>query len=105
MGKWLALLGEDGTLTGFDKAPPSPSPEGAVEVPEGCDLVPGRYRWDGRAFQPLSGGDRGQRERVERMAAATLCRLIQELKAQGMALPGSVERWADACMRFLEEDG
>lgn len=47
-----AILAADGTLRGFEPIKGKARP-GDVTVPDGCTLEPGRYRWDGSAFQPF----------------------------------------------------
>lgn len=46
---WTALVDGTGLLTGFDETGQA---EG-VSVPVGCDLLPGKYRWDGKSWQPM----------------------------------------------------
>ncbi len=46
---WIALIDADGVLTGFDET----GKAAGVTVPVDCDLLPGKYRWDGDSFQPL----------------------------------------------------
>lgn len=52
----FALLDDFGVLQGYDHARRSMgAPAGSVEVPDDCDLAPGRYRWDQKIgrFHPL----------------------------------------------------
>ncbi|KKK52485.1 hypothetical protein LCGC14_3104440, partial [marine sediment metagenome] len=52
----FAIIDEDGVLTGFRPAEENEillDRNDVVEVPEGCDLEPGRYRWDGARFMPI----------------------------------------------------
>jgi hypothetical protein len=48
----IATLAPDGLLLGFEKV--ATVPPGAVEVPDDCDLKPGRYAWDitRQTFEP-----------------------------------------------------
>jgi len=47
-----AVINAAGVLTGFSQSDQS----SGIEVPDDCDLTPGRYRWDDamRAFIPIT---------------------------------------------------
>ena len=44
-----ALLDAGGVLAGFSHAENADG----IDVPDDCDLEPGEYVWDGRAFNPI----------------------------------------------------
>lgn len=48
----LALLDETGLLTGYETGDAASADARRIPVPEGCDLAPGKYRWDGESFWP-----------------------------------------------------
>ena len=53
----LAILDRDGVIAAFENVSAQRwgAPEaGEVPVPDGCDLEPGRYRWDGTRFSPVN---------------------------------------------------
>jgi hypothetical protein len=52
----IALLDQAGVLTGYEEveAGEVPGRVGRIPVPDGCDLVPGKYRWDGKSFIPIN---------------------------------------------------
>lgn len=90
---WWARLASDGTLLGFSKT----RIEGAPEVPEHCDLAPGRYVWNAaeRRFDP-----RGRAVKPDQTAAAldlmmpkALALTIQAL-ARGEPPPAWCVTWA-----------
>lgn len=45
-----AILNDANVLVGYGEPTGEP---GEVLVPDDCDLIPGRYQWDGRAFMPV----------------------------------------------------
>lgn len=102
---WLARLAEDGMLLGFDEAP-AEIPEGAVTVPIGCDLQPGKYRWDGTTFVPIGRGDKALKEKLEQGAPMVLWFFVREFaKAHpSLAIPRPVKEWTDAYRRFAEPE-
>jgi len=78
---WWARLASDGTLLGFSKAKIA----GAPEVPENCDLAPGRYVWNPaeRRFDP-----RGRAVKPDQTAAALDLMMPKALALTIQALAG-----------------
>ncbi len=89
----VAILNEDGVLTGFEDVEKANSDSGRVCVPSECDLQPGRYRWDGETFVPVSPGAANATTDDQYMAiAVALCfRALEEQK--NLVLPGDTLRW------------
>lgn len=54
--KTYAMLGRDGLLTEYRTLTRPPAGQ-HVQVPDGCDLAPRRYRWAGETFVPVVGID------------------------------------------------
>ena len=76
-----AILNEKNVYEGYSKEGNGP------EVPEGCDLAPGKYRWNPEmnVFEPLSG----PKVSLE-LAFASLCEHVE--KSTG-TLPQEVQSW------------
>lgn len=51
----IAKLDNNGVLTGYEEVSDADhtTTTAQVAVPDGCDLSPGQYRWDGERFMPL----------------------------------------------------
>jgi hypothetical protein len=51
----IATLDTNGVLTGYEEVSDANhvTTTAQVAVPDGCDLTPGQYRWDGERFMPL----------------------------------------------------
>lgn len=51
----IAKLDSNGVLTGYEEVSEAnhTTTTAQVAVPDGCDLSPGQYRWDGERFMPL----------------------------------------------------
>ena len=92
--QWIAILDKKGLLIGFDKNPTGIS-EGAVTVPEGCDLIPGRYRWTGTTFWPIEKTNKLEKEKLFRALPECFFLLVTELKKQKIAIPERVSEWIE----------
>lgn len=51
--KWLCNLDVAGVLTGYTHVADADVPAGGVAFDGQPDLVPGQYRWNGEAFEPV----------------------------------------------------
>lgn len=51
----IAVLGAKGVLAGYERGLPDnyEAKAGEIAVPDDCDLLPGKYLWNGTAFIPL----------------------------------------------------
>lgn len=51
----IAVLDEDGVYQGLREIPLNDLAPDHVHLPDGCDLPPGRYKWDAdvKAFMPI----------------------------------------------------
>lgn len=122
-----AVLADDGTLVGVRQLPEPVPDAGAdtlaggdvvdggggavslpvepaleaneVAVPDAFDLDPGRYRWNGEQFVPIS-------DRVPQLAptlagdpARALAELVQALAAAGLKVPAYSAGWASAFLK------
>lgn len=102
----LAVLDEQGVLTGFEEieAENHTPPPDRVEVPGGCDLVPGRYRWDGDQFVPIPlRGGAGIPEEPNTLRA--IARGFMALRDQGTELPGETLDWISWYERSIDNQG
>jgi len=103
--KWIAILDETKLLVGFDKDPdPEEIPKEAVTVPEGCDLKLGGYRWDGKAFWPVGGGDKILKEKLERKIPEYFFLLLSSLEKQGIKMDPEIREWIGAYKVFVEKE-
>ena len=94
----FALIDADGVLTGFARQQPTgASAETGIPVPDGCDLTPGRYRWNGEEarFEPI-GLPQGDRTGEAIAIALGLRALANASNAQ---LPAASEAWVAAIER------
>jgi hypothetical protein len=103
--QWIAILDERGVLVGFDKSPVKIS-EAAVMVPEGCDLVPGKYRWTGTMFWPMEKSSKLLREKLAREMPACFYLLVKFLQRQGDApmMPEKILKWIENYKPFIEKE-
>jgi hypothetical protein len=85
-----AVLNQAGVLTGFSEFDKS----SGIEVPDDCDLVPGRYKWDQGlgAFIPLATGQDRVLDEPDAMRAIYLgfCAI-----RDGQQLPKETLAWLD----------
>lgn len=96
-GKTVALLGEGGLLLGYGKVAEADWRETSaqVPVPEGCDLEPRQYRWDGQTFQPLPRRPRGADHDAVAIAQGLKAveRALERIFEDGFALPADTAAW------------
>jgi hypothetical protein len=71
-------------------------PDGALRIPEitECDLEPGRYYWDGKAFQPRARGAIAAMQEEPNMINAIYDGFVA-LQRQGFDLPASTREWME----------
>lgn len=106
MGReWIAILDETKLLVGYDKDLNTENiPKEAVIVPENCDLKPGAYRWDGKAFWPVGGGDKILKEKLEKKIPEYFYLLLSHLETQGVSMPPDLHEWIGAYKVFAEKE-
>jgi hypothetical protein len=92
--QWIALLDKKGLLLGFEKDP-TEIPEGAVTVPEGCDLAPGGYRWTGTTFWPIEKSDKLRKEKLFRKLPECFYLMMVEMQKQKIIIPEKVVTWLE----------
>ncbi len=81
-----AVIDKSGIYRGHKALARGAKPKaGDVMVPDDCDLGPGKYRWDGRTFQPIVG--------VAPDLATAICEGFRAVEAQGTALPDATTAW------------
>lgn len=105
----VALLDETGLLTGFDTRDVESDwigAAGVVLVPDGCDLAPGKYRWNAAAgrFEPLPPNEPGQGP-PPAAAMRAIWKGFRALDEQGIALPDETRRWIAAYGKTLDAKG
>lgn len=94
-----ALLAQDGTLTGF--AAPTGAP-GEVLVPDNCDLMPKKYRWDGKAFWPIRPDPHAVLQQHDTLVA--VARGFAAVRDSGaVTLPEQTLAWLSAVETTFEE--
>lgn len=101
--KWIAMLDETKLLVGFDKESKE-IPEEAVTVPANCDLKLGAYRWDGKAFWPVGGGDKIVKEKLEKKIPEYFYLLLSSLEKQGISMIPELHEWIGAYKVFAEKE-
>jgi hypothetical protein len=69
-------------------------PAGALRIPQiqECDLEPGRYYWDGKAFQPRARGAMAAMQEEPNMVTAIYDALVA-IQRQGIDLPATTREW------------
>lgn len=77
-----------------------------VVVPADCDLAPGRYRWDGASFVPITQPKLGPTLAAGVTAEIALAGVIVALQAvPGVVLPPAVTLWLAAFQQTLDAQG
>lgn len=105
----VALLDDTGLLTGYDiRTVPAEliGAPGCVRVPEGCDLAPGKYRWNAVAgrFDPLPPNEPGQGPPPPDATRAIWAGL-RAMQQQGMEFPAETRAWIKAYGETLDAKG
>ena len=95
---YKAVLDANGVLIGYERT----SGPG-VEVPEDCDLIPGKYRWAGAGFVPIMEAF----DKNEVSSPSTLAAIAMGLKAvrDGKPLPGVTLKWLDDFDKTIDAQG
>lgn len=91
--QWIAVLAADGTLVSFDKS----GKADGIAVPVGCDLDPGKYRWNAPAARfdhiPEAFGERPALPPDQVKAIARGFMAIRD--ARLVRLPAATLAWLD----------
>lgn len=97
-----AILDKDGVLKGFAARQ---AKKGEVDVPDACDLVPGRYVHRDGAFWPLPPKAK-KRDELDPDAMRAIWKGFAALRLQGVVdFPAETIDWIDAYGRTLDAKG
>lgn len=110
----FAIIDEGGVLTGFRPAEENEirtERDDVVEVPEDCDLEPGRYRWDGARFMPIilkaPASDEPEPHALRAIAKGFIA--IRDQKANSdiwmVELPAETLEWLSFYERTIDSKG
>lgn len=102
----LAMLDKRGVLTGYESCAGKAwkTRKGQVAVPDGCDLAPGRYRWDGKTFLPLAPD--GSQDRLEQEPDAIRAIALGFVKlSETVELPEATLLWLESYTRTRDGQG
>lgn len=101
----VAVLDASDVYMGTASKPAADLTPDDVPLPAGCDLPPGRYRWD-RAqgcFMPLPPAPEAPAAvPLDVSAMRALRALIDTLQASGTTLPAACTDWAAAYARTID---
>lgn len=91
----VALLDEGGVYQGVAEIDAADLKDGDVHLPNGCDLQPGRYRWDavGKTFVPLRNGPADKVREPDALLA--IAAGLDACRSQGIKLPPVTLAWLD----------
>jgi hypothetical protein len=95
----LALLDDGGLLTGYETGPAASATDRRIVVPEGCDLAPGKYRWDGEAFLPLRPAQPSSEAEPDALRAMALFVMAA---ANGKPAPAEAVAWAEWYLKSID---
>jgi len=89
----FALLDDEGILIGYESAERGTTSHSRIEVPDLCDLLPFKYRWnmDERRFDPLRTFDEVPEDEPHTLKAIWLG--FVSLAATGHKFPEDTEKW------------
>lgn len=98
----VARLDAAGVYLGTEQIPADQVTADHVQLPDGCDLPPGKYGWDRdkRAFVPLA--DAQQRAVEQPVALNALAWLLLAQYAAGMPLPAPCMAWLDWYVKTID---
>jgi hypothetical protein len=91
--KKIAILDSNGVYHGIEEIHPDNMQSHHVELPDGCDLPPGKYRWDGSTFRPITDPERIKISNPDAFNAIAIGFIA--LHQQGIKLPEETEEWLD----------
>jgi hypothetical protein len=96
--KALAVLDSAGVLTSYeqiedDVLEDAILPGSRILVPDGCDLAPGKYRWNGQTFIPI--GANGQDMVAEELDTVRAITLALMAIRDGKPFPPETLKWLD----------
>lgn len=86
----LAILYDNGILSGYTEpmdASEAEEDDNHVIVPEECDLTPGRYRWVGSSFHPLTPRSRAFRDGPSDLEMIHACAQFLIAQRDGKPMP------------------
>lgn len=106
----VALLDETGLLAGYDRRSVGPDwigEEGCIHVPDGCDLAPGKYRWNaaGGRFDPLPPNEPPASEMLEPSSLRAIWLGFKALQEGGQAFPAETAAWIEAYGKTMDAKG
>jgi hypothetical protein len=93
-----ALIDANGVLIGYER-----TFEDGIEVPDECDLAPGRYKWNGTSFVPILEAF----TKTEVDAPDTVTAIAVALKAMrdGKPMPGITLKWLEEFDKTIDAQG
>lgn len=91
--KQIANLDENGVYHGMIEIEDEDLQAHHIELPEGCDLPHGQYRWNGHTFLPLTDPEHISINNPDAFNAIAIGFI--SLQQQGMALPEETQEWLD----------
>lgn len=98
----VAIFNDAGRYIGVKKIAAADRTDDHVEVPHDCDLATGRYRWDGKAFQPVAADPQGQTPVIEPNALNAIALGFMAFTASGISLPAATTAWLDSYARTVD---
>lgn len=92
----FAIIDANGVLLSYVFSVKDRSAANHVEVPPGCDLVPGRYRWNGtdKRWDPVGVGIGNPDVIDEPEALYCIAEGFLAVAGQGISLPETTLAWA-----------
>lgn len=100
----VARLDANSIYQGVDEIDPGELTDSHVHLPNGCDLPPGKHRWDvqQKTFVPLQQGE--DVDKPDPHALRSIAIGLMAIHEQGMPLPEETLQWLDfysSSMDFL----
>jgi hypothetical protein len=91
--KQIAKLDENNIYHGIEEIEDDALQPHHIELPEGCDLPPGKYQWSGETFIPMRNPQRLKTSDPDALNAIAIGFI--SLQQSGAALPEETLEWLD----------
>ena len=91
--KQIAKLDENNIYHGIEEIEDDALQPHHVELPDGCDLPPGKYKWEGRTFIPITDSLRIKINHPDALNAIAIGFI--SLQQDGILLPDETLEWLD----------
>ncbi len=102
---FIAQFDADGLYSGMAEIDAAGLTDDHVALPTGCDLPPGRYRWDKAAAAFVYAGEPKQRAEESPPALNALAWAMLAISDGGLALPTPAAAWLDAYIGTVDFAG